>query len=248
MPKLMVVDDKNMVNFNAGGGYNFSAIRPDDLGATEYTLVTIVVDISGSVYDYANELLNCLKAIIEACKKSPRAENLLVRIITFNYRSNIQEIHGFKLLSMIDPNEYKPFNPDGSTALIDASYDSITATLTYSKNLIDQDFNANGAIYIITDGENNDSFHTEGQLKKLLETAKKQEVIESLITVLIGINIQDCKDILEDFQKKSGITQFVDAGNATPQRLAYLAAFVSKSISSQSQAVGSGAPSQPVTF
>jgi stage V sporulation protein SpoVS len=53
---------------------------------------------------------------------------------------------------------------------------------------------------------------------------------------------------LEDFQKDAGLTQFIDVGDGTPQRLAKLAGFVSKSVSSQSQAIGSGSVSQPVTF
>ena len=47
---------------------------------------------------------------------------------------------------------------------------------------------------------------------------------------------------------EAGLSQFVDAGDATPQRLAKLAQFVSQSISLQSRALGSGAPSQPLTF
>jgi hypothetical protein len=77
MPKLMQVDDNlEVIKIAGAGSFQFSAIRPEDLGATEYTLVTIVVDITGSIADFADELLKSVKAIIEACKKSPRAENL----------------------------------------------------------------------------------------------------------------------------------------------------------------------------
>jgi len=73
-------------------------------------------------------------------------------------------------------------------------------------------------------------------------------MIESLIVVLVGINAQTFNAKLAVFQQDAGLTQFVDAGDATAQRLAKLAQFVSKSISSQSQALGSGAPSQPLQF
>jgi hypothetical protein len=43
-----------------------------------------------------------------------------------------------------------------------------------------------------------------------------------------------------------GITQFIDAGDATKGKLAKLAAFVSQSISSTSQALGTGGPSQAI--
>ena len=152
------------------------------------------------------------------------------------------------MLSTIDVNDYKPLSPGAMTALFDATYDAIGATLTYSKNLIDQDFSVNGAVYIITDGVNNDSnYADEAKIKQQLKDSKKSEIIESLITVLIGINAVDCKNYLENFRKDADLTQFVDAGDATPQRLAKLAGFVSKSVSSQSQALGTGSASQPLS-
>ena len=85
MPKLMNNDDDmNTISVPGGGGFQFSAIRPENLGASEYTLVSIVCDISGSVDSYKDELLKCIKTIVEACKKSPRAENLLIRLLLFN--------------------------------------------------------------------------------------------------------------------------------------------------------------------
>jgi uncharacterized protein YegL len=231
------------------GAIKFSAIRPENLGATEYTLVTIVLDTTGSVEGFADDLLKMVRSVIDACKKSPRSENLLLRFVTFDTKHGIVEKHGFKLLSILNMNDYKTPDCDGMTPLWDATFDSINATLHYSQTLKSQDFSVNGAIYIVTDGANNAStISTPSSIKKRLGDSKKQEVIESLITILIGINTADCKDLLEDFKDEAGLTQYVEVGNATPQRLAKLAAFVSKSVSSQSQAVGTGAPSQPVTF
>jgi len=45
---------------------------------------------------------------------------------------------------------------------------------------------------------------------------------------------------LKNFSDQARLNQFVDAGEATAQKLAKLAAFVSRSITSQSQALGSG--------
>lgn len=247
MPKLMT-DDMDLMNIPGGGSFQFSAVRPENLGATEYTLVSIVCDITGSVSAFADDLLKCVKTVVEACKKSPRAENLLIRFTIFNSQVGIKEEHGFKLLSMIDTNDYKPFYPDGMTNLYDATYDAIGATLAYAKNLVDQDFNVNGAVYIITDGANNDSrFATPNSIKKLIQDSKKTETIESLITILIGIDTKNCSTYLNNFKKEAELTQYVDSGSATTQKLAKLAAFVSKSVSSQSQALGTGAPSQPIS-
>lgn len=140
--------------------------------------------------------------------------------------------------------------PDGATPLFDATYDAIGATLTFAKNLIDQDFHVNGCVYIITDGDDNRSKVTPQMIAKQCKDALKKEVIESLITVLVGININDprVKRLLEEFKNEAELTQYVDAGSATAGKLAKLANFVSQSISSQSQALGSGAASQILTF
>jgi len=252
MPRLMATDDNQIINTPGPGNFQFSAVRIEDLGASEYTLVTIVCDISGSVMSFADALLNAIKTIVEAAKKNDRAENLLLRLITFN--QDIVEIHGFKNLSDIDVSAYEPLQCDGFTALYDASYDAIGASLEYSKRLVEQDFDCNGAVYIITDGMNNRGSMTPRSIAEKCEGALAHEEIESLVTILIGLHdpgsswSREVKQHLQDFKDDAKLTEFIDVGDATPQKLAKLANWVSESVSSQSQALGTGAPSQSLTF
>jgi hypothetical protein len=247
MPKLMIKDSEMQQSQIAGSSMQFSAIRSEELEATEYTLVTIVVDISASVTNFADDLLKALKEAINSCKKSPRAENLLLRVVTFNTR--IDEVHGFIPLEGIDVNSYDPFRCAGMTALWDVSYNSIGATFDYAKTLIDQDFDANAIVFIVTDGGENASRSVNASdIKNLISEAKRHEEVESIVTVLIGINISSCLQALTNFKDSVNIDQFIDVGEATPAKLAKLAQFVSRSVSSQSQALGSGGASQPLTF
>lgn len=125
-------------------------------------MVTIAVDETGSVNGFADQLLITLKEVISSCKKSPRSDNLLVRIIFFNstYDNGVNEIHGFKQLSEIDVNGYAELNPAGMTPLYDAVYSSIGAMTTYGKQLLDNDYNVNAIAFIITDGDDNSSVTT----------------------------------------------------------------------------------------
>src|SRR6478672_10340980 len=66
------------------GQYGFSATRIDHLGASEYTLVTIVTDVSPSVGSLVKEMETALREIVTACKYSPRADNLMLRLVTFD--------------------------------------------------------------------------------------------------------------------------------------------------------------------
>src|SRR4051812_32630410 len=107
------------------GSFGFSGIRPDRLGATEYTLATIVLDITGSMAGHEKQMQDCVLSALDSLKKSPRADNLLVRYVTFN--TNVYEDHGFLPLQQLDPKTYKMPHCDGLTALYDAMYSSIGA-------------------------------------------------------------------------------------------------------------------------
>jgi uncharacterized protein YegL len=235
---------------NIGGlqKFQFSGIRTDHLGATEYTLVTVAVDVTGSTSSFADELRKTLIEAVESCKKSPRRNNLLLRVITFSsYLPNgHEELHGFKPLADIDTNSYPHFNPRGGTPLFDASFSAVGATNQYAEKLTADDYGVNGIIFVITDGDDNDSTVTPKMIKEEVTKALVGEHIESLVTVLIGINASYFKQELESFKKEAGIDQYIDAGDATVGKLAKLAAFVSQSISSQSQALGTGGPSQQI--
>lgn len=248
MPRLTQNDDMQSHQITGGGNFNFTATRVEKLGATEYTLGIIAVDTTGSTFDFAAELRKVVVAVVEACKKSPRANNLLLRVVEFNstIQGNVREIHGFKLLKDIDLAAYPDFYPNGMTPLNDAAYSALGALGDYGKTLTDQDFSVNGIGVLITDGGENASMMSTQAVRGQIEKATKEEILESLVTILVGINATSCRRELEEWQRETGIGQYVDAGDATPQRLAKLADFVSRSISSQSQALGTGGPSQPI--
>ena len=244
MPKLM----DNMMEVKTASNYKFSAVKMDELGATEYTLVTIAVDTSGSVSAYQSELTKCIKTIVESCQKSPRSDYLMVRLVEFN--NDLKELHGFKLLSTINTKDYDGLiNPSGNTRMIDTVYACIEATKDYGKMLVDQDFTANAIIFVVTDGADNCSSKDSVSVKKMVANTMKAECLESVTVVLVGITDgSGVSNYLDGFQKDADITQYVDIGEASPSKLAKLAKFISQSISSTSQALGSGSGSQLLTF
>lgn len=224
--------------------FGFSAVAIDQLGATEYTLVGLVVDCSGSVSGYRKEEEAAIKEIVSACRRSPRADNLMLRYTLFD--SRVMENHGFKLLMDCNPADYDGSIPSGgSTALFDASVDGVDALARYGDQLQKNDMNANAIMFIVTDGANCAGTMTAAEVKKAVERARKSEHLESIITILVGVNLDpSVSGLLADFVRDAGIDQFVDIGNANEKTLSKLASFVSKSISSQSQALGTGGPSQ----
>lgn len=242
MPKLT---DSNLETLSIKGtGYQYSGVRLENLGATEYTLVTIVVDVSFSVGKFKTDLEKCLKEIVESCRKSPRADNLMLRLVSFS--NDVTEEHGYKLLNECNSDDYLYcLNIRNMTALYDASYNSVVAALSYAETLTENDFDVNGVIFILTDGRDNRSTYSAENVKEAIQKAMREEQMESLTTVLIGIDVDaDTNQYLTKFKEKAEITNYVELGDANSKNLAKLAEFVSKSISSSSASLGTGqAPS-----
>jgi hypothetical protein len=239
---------KNLENLNAGSGYKFSATRIRDLGAVEYTLATICMDASSSVSGFAVQLEQVLKTVVNACAKSPRKDNLMIRLTQF--ASTLMELHGFKLLGTTNEKDYdNVLQIGGSTALFDAMDEAIQATGTYGKQLTSQDFLVNGIVVVVTDGENNCSNISDpAQVKKTLQAIRRSENLESLLLILVGVTNDNVglNTYLQTVKDDAGCDQYVSIGNATPGKIAKLAEFVSQSISSTSSALGTGKASAPL--
>lgn len=227
-------------------GFHFSAVRPETLGATEYTLVTLVLDKTGSVAGFAPALFNIRQAVVEACRRSPRADYLLLRMVEF--ATEVDEVHGFKPLADIKTSDYQVPDCHGMTALRDAVFAAASACNAYGKTLADQDYLANAIVIVATDGDDNASRTTLAELHAELRRGLRAEHLESMRTVLVGVNAAQCRSGLQAFQQAAGLDQYVDVADANAQNLARLAEFVSRSISAQSQALGTGGPSQALTF
>ncbi|MBU0551812.1 hypothetical protein KKF91_03980 [Myxococcota bacterium] len=226
-----------------GSGYHFSGARIADLSATEYTLVTLVCDLSGSVMAYRDQLEACVISIIEACRLSPRADHLMLRLVGFS--SRLEEIHGFRPLSLCVPDAYKgALNPGGATALYDASYNAVMAAHLYGQTLTDQGFDCNAIVFVITDGEDNASRGSAAQVGAALRRGVEGESITALTSILIGVGAERAGSALNRelrrFKDKAGFDQYVPLADASAATLAGLADFVSRAIDVQSRYLAEG--------
>lgn len=241
MPKMT---GHSMQSMTIPGAMNFqfSGVRPEQLGASEQTLVVVALDVSGSMSGYAGDLNKTMAAIVGACQQFPRADNVLLRLVTFNNQTG--EVHGFMPVTGI--SAHAPFRPTGGTALFDAAYSAIGSVGAYGRALAGQDLAVNGIVFIVTDGEDNCSVATPTQIRLQVETLRRQESLESMLTILIGFG--DDNKALRQFHQSAGFDQYVAAGAVTPDSLARMANFIARSITSQSWAMASHGQSQLLTF
>lgn len=236
------------------GHFGFTAVSLDDLEASGYTLATIVCDRSGSTSGFQQPMEAALKASVEALRRHPNSESIMLRVVTID--SDCEEQHGFIPLPDIDLNRYDGMlSPRGMTALFDGCVNAAEAACGYGAQLLRDRFNANGILIVITDGANNagrfpdpsDVIH----VRKSFDQATQRESLESFVTILIAVNTNaaDFAAALRSFHDQAGFSiPMIELADATPATIAKIGKFVTDSISSTSTALGTGGPSQSISF
>jgi len=250
MPKF----DKDMESHAIGGSnFQFSAKKIEELGATEYTLGLLIIDRSGSVETFEDAINKVCATVVQGCRKNPRADNMMLMVIIFDHE--VIEFHGFKPLPDCNEADYAQVCvPRGATALYDAIYNGVKATIDYGQQLVDNDFAVNAAVFVVTDGQDNRSTATAKMVKDAIAEAKQTEALESIMPVLIGVGYGATEDAsqldtyLKALTDEAGFQQYIFIGNAEAGKLAKLGGFISQSISSQSQSLGTGGASQSLAF
>ena len=236
-----------------GSNYGYTGIPVDDLETQDNTLVVAGFDQSGSTKKWASDMENCIKEIIKSCRSA--ADKLIYRQVQFD--DEIKEFHGYKPLAECNVDDYTGcWSGGGTTNLYGASENIIDSIVDYAEQQAALHYNVNAIAYFLTDG----AHYLPGVADKTLFTMEKVrlanqraidcEALESIMTICIGITGGDdrIRDKLRAFSNDVNFTQFIDVADADEKTLAKIANFISASVQSQSQALGSGGPSQSLTF
>lgn len=121
----------------------------------------------------------------------------------------------------------------------------------YGARLNDADFDVNALLVVITDGMDNESGFGADRIAAELEKVGRAEKLESLVSILVGVGTgryADVQQYLDKVVQEGKIGKYINIADADAKQLAKLADFISKSVSSQSQALGTGHASQILTF
>lgn len=232
------------------GNYQYSAVKVEKLtGTNEYTLVAIVFDESGTTTHFAPAMEQCLHDIIGDLRYSPRANNLLVTDVHFGTKP--REVHGYKLLEDCNPADYiGSYKNGGSTSLYDTCVKVLRAMNETAKRLREQDYDVNGFFVCITDGKDECSTYPDNEVNTAMQECITGENLESLMSILIGVNVQTAafSDYLEKFKTTGGFSQFEKVEDIHQKSFAKIVKFISNSVTSQSQHLGTGGASKSLAF
>jgi hypothetical protein len=240
MPRLFATESSPLPS----GGYQFSHESLENLGSSEYTLVTVALDISGSTHSFHEDVKECMKSILRSCRMSPRADSIMMRVVEFNH--TIKEIHGYVQLANLDESIYDSgYHAGGTTDLFGAMLNTQEAAFAYGDQLTQSDYSVNAINIVVTDGYDTENNASPEMIKRSTEQAFTSEKLESILSILVGLNEGH---ELKDVASRAGINQFIPIQSVDDKAFAKLAQFISSSIDSQSQALGTGGPSQLLNF
>jgi uncharacterized protein YegL len=230
---------KNIQNFDFDSldfKLDFANFNPDEVETDETINAVFVVDTSPSVVTYINELNNAFNEFTENMQKSHIADKLFVSIIEFNKDVNV--ISGFQPVANIPKMDFSK-RIAGYTSLYDGVHKALENALNYRENLENSGVETKTLLFVITDGEDNNSKKSPNSIKKIIDKLKKDEKSAfSFTSILFGVG-NDAS--FEKAQKEMGIEHLAKIGMSGNQ-MKKMIGFISQSIST----VSSGKPHAPV--
>lgn len=128
-------------------------LSADDLDASDATLVSIVLDMSGSMAPHRKAVVDAFNTMQKALGGAKAASAILATAWTFN--------DAIGLLSGFEPIAQKPaltqtvYRPDGGTALYDAILAAMTGLVSYGQALADSGVPTKRVLFVLSDGDDN---------------------------------------------------------------------------------------------
>lgn len=151
----------------------------DELETATPYLCVLDIDSSGSMQDYSDYksgiMSDCLKNFKSAIINSKQSDEMLLAKITFD---DEVQIGGF-----VNPEDLDcTYSTGGCTALNDSIIAGRKLILDYMEQIRNNGGTPRGCFVILSDGENNSSYATDGDARKAIKDLQKQEVTVAFIT------------------------------------------------------------------
>jgi uncharacterized protein YegL len=172
----------------------------DTLDATEATLVTVVLDASGSMEAHRRTVVEAFNTMLTALQKSKASSNILLSTWSFSDAPTL--VHGFQPVTQLQPMDLNDYRPTGSTALYDTVLSTMTGIVTYGQKLADNGVPNRRIIVVFSDGEDNVSRAKSHSVK----TASKGLLAQEMYTLAYAGFGHDLKQIADEVGFKDVIT------------------------------------------
>jgi hypothetical protein len=149
----------------------------DALPADHATLVCWVLDVTGSMSGSpAQSLIDAYNRNIAKLVKSRDADEIMFQTLLFDSDRGTQVLHAYLPVDQVPDLNSSVYRPGGMTNLRDAVFDGITGAVAYGADLRNAGAFTKVVVVVMTDGGENDSkYHSESDLKTLIEDLLREE-------------------------------------------------------------------------
>lgn len=206
-------------------GLNFNNFNPEEIQIDETINLVFVVDVSPSVGKYIDDLNNAFNDFVQTMQASHVHDRLFVSIVEFD--EDVRVRSGFQPIIGVPVTIFSP--QGGGTALYNAVIAGIKNAVEYRDNLGDSGIKVKTLVFVITDGEDNESPSGASKIvKNTLENIKANEKNAfSFTTILFGVGNQAN---FEKAQLEMGIENLAKVGT-TGAEIKKMITFISSSVS-----------------
>lgn len=165
-----VIQVNNLDNA-AGALAQVQHANANELNGDQVTLILRIIDASGSMDRFKQELIDAAKLNVDALINSKAGDEMLMSTWLFNDMTGLSVIDGFVPLVDVTTLDLNNFRPGGYTNLYDTVHLALTdensGIMAYAKSLKDQGIRVKMTILVLSDGEDNVSRIDPSKIKAL---------------------------------------------------------------------------------
>ena len=139
----------------------------EQLDASEVTLVTVMVDVSSSIFSYGLDGAVCTaqNTLLEQLREAPDADALLVSLWLFDCQQRV--VHSYVPAADAVALDATNYTGGGATSLYDTWIDGLMANVAYAEQLRAGGTPCRSLAIVITDGEDTTSRKKAGHCARL---------------------------------------------------------------------------------
>ncbi len=148
-------------------------LAADDLDTADATLVSVVLDMSGSMSPHQRAVIDAYNTMLAALSSAKAASAILVSTWAFADSAS--------LLSSYEAVDQKPkltpsvYTPAGMTALYDAVLGAMTGLIAYGQRLWDEGVPSRRVLFVLSDGGDNSSKANATKVRTLSQALSSDE-------------------------------------------------------------------------
>lgn len=198
----------------------------------EVTLVSVIHDGSGSMYEARDVVVQSYEGLLDSLKGSKKAETILVSDWIFNDQANL--VHDYMPVDQV-PGLENTYDPDGSTALYDTVLKGLSGIVAYGQQLRSNGVRTKNVVVVFSDGGDNVSRVDSAEVRKVTKALLAQE---TFVLAYVGFTNYGMMDEAE-VQRLADEIGFKDviAVGTSPSEIRKIFQQVSDSIIQVSQSV-----------